>query len=44
MNGAAVLYELVYASDVSLHERYTELRVLAKKLFPGEKFVAWVKM
>ncbi|MCR3959584.1 hypothetical protein NUK42_12605 [Aeromonas veronii] len=44
VNGAAVLYELVYASDVSLHERYTELRVLAKKLFPGEKFVAWVKM
>ncbi|RPA22808.1 hypothetical protein [Shewanella frigidimarina] len=44
INGAAVMYELVYASDASLHEKYTELRELAKKLFPGEKFVAWIKM
>ena len=44
MNGAAVLYAHVYASDLSLYEKYTSLRELAKKLFPGEKFVAWVKM
>lgn len=44
MNGASVLYEHVYASDVSLHEKYTELREIAKNLFPGEKFVTWVKM
>lgn len=44
INGAAVLYELVYASDVSLHEKYTELRAIAKKLFPDEGFVAWTKM
>ena len=44
INGSAVLYEHVYATDVSLHEKYTELRELAKKLFPGENFVAWTKM
>ena len=44
INGAAVLYDHVYASDVSLHKKYTALRELAKNLFPGEKFVAWVKM
>lgn len=44
MNGAVVLYELVYASDASLHEKYTELRDVAKRIFPDEKFVAWTKM
>lgn len=44
INGSAVLYEHVYATDVSLHEKYTELRELAKKLFPGQNFVAWTKM
>jgi len=43
LNGAAVMYEHVYKSDISLQEKYTELRILAKKLFPGEKFVGWVK-
>ncbi|MFM5178572.1 hypothetical protein ACEUAY_02995 [Aeromonas veronii] len=41
IKGAAVLYELVYACDVSLNETYTELREIAKKLFPDENFVAW---
>jgi len=44
INGAVILYEHVYASDVSLHEKYTVLREVAKKSFPGEKFVAWTKM
>ncbi|MDX1367477.1 hypothetical protein [Pseudomonas sp.] len=44
INGAATLYEHVYTSEGSLHEKYTELRDLAKKIFPGEKFIAWTKM
>ena len=44
INGAAALYEHVYASEISLHKKYTELREIAKKIFPGEKFVAWTKM
>lgn len=41
IQGAATMYELVYSSEASLHDKYEELRSLAKSLFPGEKFVGW---
>lgn len=44
INGAATMYELVNASDISLREKYTSLREIAKGLFPGEKFVGWINM
>lgn len=44
INGAKTMYELVEASDKSLEEKYTELRNIAKNMFPGERFIAWKKM
>ncbi|UPW17095.1 hypothetical protein M0C34_12635 [Agarivorans sp. TSD2052] len=44
INGAETMYGLVYASEKSLQDKYTDLRKLAKELFPNEKFLKWVKM
>jgi hypothetical protein len=43
LNGAEEMYDHIYASDFSLSEKYTALRELAVQLFPGEKFITWVK-
>ena len=44
MSGAEVMYEHVYASEISLDAKFKLLREIAKNLFPDEKFFDWVKM
>ena len=43
IHAAETIYKHVDASDISLHEQYTALHKLATQLFPGEKFIVWVK-
>ncbi|MFT6349392.1 MAG: hypothetical protein ACJAYB_002413 [Psychromonas sp.] len=41
INGANNMYFHIEATDKSIIEMYDEISVVARKVFPGEKFIKW---